>query len=226
MSLFHDEEEVNPEPIRGLPEVLPEGESLLWQGRPSATGLLFGAFRVRWIIGYFVLTTLARLAHLGSINTDTAAMNSVVVTSAVTCVLGVLLLSGIAYLMSRAAVFTITSKRVVIRHGIALPKYINAPFSSILSAQLKRRSARIGDIALQMDTPGRTPYLHLWPFAKPFHYSAPEPMLRSVPDPVSVAKLLADAVRENAPGQVVMSANAQTTQSEDTDVPAGAAPAH
>ncbi|MEO1407968.1 MAG: photosynthetic complex putative assembly protein PuhB, partial [Pseudomonadota bacterium] len=195
MKLFHDEEHEDAEPVRGLPEALPEGETMLWQGQPSATGLLFGAFRLRWIIAYFVLTTFARLTYLASIEAQPAEMNSVALTSLVTCALAIAVLGGIAYCMSRAAIFTITSKRVVIRHGVALPKYVNAPFSVMKSAQLKRRSVRLGDIALQMEEAGRTPYLHLWPFAKPFKYSAPQPMLRSVKDPETVASVLAKAVQ-------------------------------
>jgi len=227
MSLFHDEEDGPVEPVRGLPEALPEDETLLWQGQPSATGLLFGAFRLRWVIGYFVLTTFARLTHLASVEADPAAMNSVVMTSLVTCAGAVLILGLLAFAMSRAAVFTITSKRVVIRHGAALPKYVNAPFATMKSAQLKRRSVRLGDIALQMEEAGRTPYLHLWPFAKPFKYSEPQPMLRSVKDPEAVAKLLADAVQAYAPGNVVLERSPPAPAPAGTkDVPSGAAPAH
>lgn len=226
MSLFHDEEEVDAEPMRGLPEVLPEDEKLLWQGQPSATGLLFGAFRLRWIIGYFVLTTFARLTYLASIEASPIEMNSVALTSLLTCILATLVLSGIAFAMSRAAVFSITTKRVVIRHGVALPKFVNAPFAVMKSAQLKRRSVRIGDIALQMEEAGRTPYLHLWPFAKPFHYSSPQPMLRSVKDPEAVAETLAKAVQEQAaPGQIKISTASESPEKGKNDVPEGAAPA-
>jgi membrane protein YdbS with pleckstrin-like domain len=43
------------EPIPGLPEVLPEGEVLLWQGAPASTEIAQRVFLVRWVIGYFLL---------------------------------------------------------------------------------------------------------------------------------------------------------------------------
>ncbi|MEM6411377.1 MAG: photosynthetic complex putative assembly protein PuhB [Pseudomonadota bacterium] len=225
-SLFHDEEVVDAEPMRGLPEVLPEDETLLWQGRPSAVGLMFGAFRVRWIIAYFVLTTFGRLSYMASVDAAPQAMNSVALTSVLTCILAVTILGVIAFAMSRAAIFTITSKRVVIRHGVALPKFVNAPFSRMQSAQLRRRSPRLGDIALQMEEAGRTPYLHLWPFAKPFKYTEPQPMLRSLREPETIAKLLAEAVQNHAPGHVVLSpATTDADEPKEQAVPSGAAPA-
>ena len=39
----------------GLPERLPEGETLLWQGRPSWRQLALRAFHVREIAIYFAL---------------------------------------------------------------------------------------------------------------------------------------------------------------------------
>ncbi|MEM9667986.1 MAG: photosynthetic complex putative assembly protein PuhB [Pseudomonadota bacterium] len=227
MNLFHDEEEGPIEPVRGLPGHLPKGEKLIWQGQPSATGLLFGAFRIRWVIGYFVLVTFGRLAHLASIEAEPAAMTAVCVSSAVTCALAISVLTLIALAMSRAAIFTITSERVIIRHGVAFTKYINAPFASMKSAQLKRRSARLGDIALQMSEAGSAPYLHLWPFAKPFHFGRPQPMLRSIHDPESVARILAEAAQAHSPDHVNIAADRPSIEANiESDIPAGLASAH
>ena len=52
MNLFHDEETGPQEPIPGLPEKLPEGERILWQGSPSARALVIHAFHGHSFGGY------------------------------------------------------------------------------------------------------------------------------------------------------------------------------
>ena len=43
------------EPIEGLPELLPKGEVILWQGRPNWLQLTIESLNLWWIIGYFGL---------------------------------------------------------------------------------------------------------------------------------------------------------------------------
>jgi hypothetical protein len=40
------------EPVRGLPEALPPGEEILWQGRPDAWRLALEAFGLGWAAAY------------------------------------------------------------------------------------------------------------------------------------------------------------------------------
>ena len=40
--------------IPGVDEPLPEGETLLWRGRPGARALARHAFKLRWVAGYFL----------------------------------------------------------------------------------------------------------------------------------------------------------------------------
>ena len=51
------------EPVRGLPEYLPEGETLLWQGQPGWRSMALRVFHVRSIGLYFGLLVAI---HLGS----------------------------------------------------------------------------------------------------------------------------------------------------------------
>ena len=41
------------EPVKGLPELLPTGERMLWQGQPSWRALAIRVFHVRKIAIYF-----------------------------------------------------------------------------------------------------------------------------------------------------------------------------
>jgi hypothetical protein len=47
--------EYTSEPVRGLPENLPEGEHILWQGGPKWTALAVRALHVRAVAIYFAL---------------------------------------------------------------------------------------------------------------------------------------------------------------------------
>ncbi|MEL6665051.1 MAG: photosynthetic complex putative assembly protein PuhB [Pseudomonadota bacterium] len=203
MRLFHDEEHGPAEPMRGMPEPLPEGERVLWQGSPSALALAINAFRLRWVLGYFVLMTLFRLANSSSNASSSAELSDVLLSSVVFCGIAIVLIFGLSFAMSRAAIFTITNERVILRYGAAIRKYLNIPFSKIKRAQLKRKSARVGDISLLLEVDRGAPgYLHIWPFARPFQYSRPQPMMRGLEEPEMVASVLARAVYECAPDQV------------------------
>jgi len=56
----HDD--FNFEPVRGLPEKLPEGEHILWQGAPDVRALAREALGVRWVAGYFAILTIWRVS--------------------------------------------------------------------------------------------------------------------------------------------------------------------
>jgi hypothetical protein len=57
--MSHDD--FNFEPIRGLPEKLPEGEHILWQGAPDPRRLAREALGVRWVAAYFILLAVWRV---------------------------------------------------------------------------------------------------------------------------------------------------------------------
>jgi hypothetical protein len=56
----------------------------------------------------------------------------------------------------------------------------------------------VRDITLSLGAGERIGYLMIWPHARPWRYSRPEPMLRSLPNPDGVAELLADALAAHA----------------------------
>ena len=55
------DDDFNFEPIRGLPERLPEGEHILWQGSPAPARLAREALGLRWIAGYAALMAVWRV---------------------------------------------------------------------------------------------------------------------------------------------------------------------
>ena len=183
---------------RGLPERLPDGERLIWQGAPDWWLLARSALHVRGLAAYFgviIASCAASSIHGGA---------SVAESAAATLRLGALALVPLvlallyARMLSRAAVYTITSRRVVMRIGLALPVTINIPFPMIDAAGLNARADGGGDICLLLQPGNRLAYLVLWPHARPWRFARSEPMLRALPDAAQVGQLLARALAASA----------------------------
>ena len=187
------------EPIRGLPGVPPPGESILWQGAPDWWRLAQEAFHVRLVAAYFAVMLIGRM--IGSIADGQAPLAAVTAAVLVTPIaltaLGILCF--LAWLNSRTTVYTITSRRVVMRFGAALPKAINLPFTVIESASLKALPRDGGDLALALKAPNKIAFLQLWPHVRPWKVAAPEPTLRALSDARAVAGILANAMKSELP---------------------------
>jgi hypothetical protein len=181
-----------------LPEPLPAGERILWRGSPVWLGLARGAFRIWYVAGYFAVLALWRAVALRADGESLATAVSTAlwfVPLALACI-GILLL--LAWLAVRTTTYTITSRRVILQVGVAVPISMNIPFSRIASAALRPYANGTGDIPLELIGGERVPYLAIWPHARPWRYSKPQPMLRSVPDAAAVAAILADALAVTA----------------------------
>ncbi|GJE54653.1 MULTISPECIES: photosynthetic complex putative assembly protein PuhB [Methylobacterium] len=184
-----------PEPFspRGLPEPLPPGERILWQGAPTVTGAFSRIFHARLVTAWFALAALVFGGLAASDGSYASALAMAVPTLAIGAgALALLLL--FSWLVHRTTVYTITDRRVVMRVGIALPITLNLPYAMTEGAGLRGFSDGSGDLPVQMKAGERVAYLHLWPHARPWHVTQPEPMLRSIPEAEKVAALLARAL--------------------------------
>jgi Bacterial PH domain len=184
------------EPQRGLPEPLPGDERLLWQGSPDWRLLARRAFHVRLLAVYFAGLIVLRgtLALADGASTADALLSALWLLPLAALALGFLTL--MAWLSARGAVYTITDKRVVMRIGIVLTLTFNIPFKRISAAALRLDAGAAngsGDITLSLTGKDRIALLHLWPHARPWRMTQPEPMLRGVPQAQAVAKLLSEA---------------------------------
>ncbi len=181
------------EPVRGLPEVLPAGEQMLWQGSPDWRTLARRAFHVRKLVVYFAVLVALRVAVVVS---GPASAFSVLVSALWMVLLGataVGLMALMAWLSARATVYTVTDKRVVMRIGIVLTLTFNIPFKRIAAAGLHLDADGTGDLPLTLAGDNRIAWLNLWPHARPWRLAQPEPMLRCIPQAAAVAQLLAGA---------------------------------
>jgi hypothetical protein len=207
-----DPDKIKPEPIPGLPEELPKGEDILWRGGPDWKSLALHVFHVRAVSLYFAMLLVWQVSTgmVDGASFNVALANSLHLVPMAMAALG--LLSLLAWLIARATIYTVTTDRVVIRSGVALPKAINIPFSKIGSAGVHLRKSGTGDIPLQITGPDRAPYVPLWPSARPWKLANAEPMLRGVPDAAACAEILAKALAAKAgqPAKRVALADAET----------------
>jgi len=186
------DEDFNFEPVRGLPEALPEGEYILWQGAPDPVRLAQEALWLRWVAGYFALLAVWRFGVSAADVPPAEALGH-----AVPLVIAGVLACAIVYLMAwvqaRTTVYTLTNKRVAMRIGAALTMTLNLPYTCIGTAQVDRRRSGHGTIALELIGPTRISYLALWPHARPWHLARSQPALRCLADVDKVARIFADA---------------------------------
>ena len=128
---------------------------MIWQGKPSFTGLALRSFHIREVAIYFGLLLAWRLWSnwsQGMPATDAAISALWLIVPAIS---GIAVLAGLAWLFRRAACYTITSKRVLFQFGVALPMTMNIPLSQDRQRgpeNLSRRQRRHSAAAVRQQT--------------------------------------------------------------------------
>ncbi len=222
---FRDDHDITVERIPGLPEALPRGEAVLWQGRPKPLALARSALALSWVAGYFALLAFWRVASLAAEHGWAGALPYAIpflLLGLVACGL----LYVIARVQARATVYTITTARLAMRIGAALTLTVNLPFSRIAAADLGREPGRTGTVAITTVDKARLSYAVLWPHVRPWRMRRVEPALRCVPEPEKVARLLSDAVAARRAEPRIAREDAETAPrgvAAADDAPRGAA---
>ncbi|MET4129079.1 photosynthetic complex putative assembly protein PuhB [Roseovarius sp. MBR-6] len=180
------------EPVRGLPETPPEGERILWQGRPHGFWLSWDSLSLPWVAGYFALLAAWRFgAVIDQVPLMQAVALSVPFIIMGAIVIAILLVVG--YVQARATVYTITNRRVAMRIGAALTVTLNLPYTQIARADFRPGRGGTGTIALDLLGDTRLSYLVCWPHVRPWVMRRTQPALRSIPEAERIAQLLAEA---------------------------------
>jgi Bacterial PH domain len=177
----------------GLPEALPPGERILWQGAPDWQALARRVFHVDKVALYFALLLVWRVA--GVLSDGGAAFDAL---ASLTWLLPLFALAlGLLVLLARwtahTTVYTLTDQRIVLRIGIVLTVAYNLPLARIESADLHAERGGCTDIALTLERDTRIAWLQLWPHVRPWRVARPQPMLRALRDAKAVSALLAQA---------------------------------
>jgi Bacterial PH domain len=184
--------EYDDEPQVGLPEALPKGERLIWQGSPNWRSMAINVFHVRKVAVYLTVMMLIRGLAVGN---DGTVLQGFI--AALWClplvIIATAVMTLLAYLSARDTMYSITNKRVIMRIGIALTLTYNIPLKLIQAAGVHHRKDGTGDIPLNLAKGNKIAFVFLWPHAKPWKLSQPEPMLRCLPNAIEVASTLSAA---------------------------------
>jgi hypothetical protein len=183
------------EPVPGLPAVLPKGERLIWQGSPNWRVLARLAFRTRWVATYFAALLLWRLVAGLSDGVGFAATLASAAWLLPVAISAIAILYGLAFAYGRTTIYSLTTKRLIIRSGVALPVTINLPLSQIENASVAKLASGHGNIVFELARPNKVAFLLLWPHAKPFAFRNPQPMLRGIADVEKIAAIIAASLR-------------------------------
>jgi hypothetical protein len=208
--------------LKGLPSALPPGERLLWQGSPDWHALARRTFHGRTLAIYFAAllawVVVSRI-YDGAATRDVALA---VMWFGGLALGGIGLVTLFAWLTARTTIYTVTDRRVVMSYGVALTMSINLPFAQIASAAMRSFPDGTADIPLAMAPGEKIAFAMLWPHARPWRLSRPEPALRAVPDGATVAGVLARALAA-AHAQPVAAITSQTEAAGPASAVAAAA---
>ncbi|MGX0877664.1 hypothetical protein ACSSV4_002357 [Roseovarius sp. MBR-154] len=188
--MSHDDFAV--EPVPGLPETPPEGERILWQGKPDWWRLSVEALSLPWVAGYFGVLAAWRFITLMDqmpLVTAFAAALPLVIMGAVVCAM----LMIVGYVQARATVYTVTNRRVAMRIGAALTVTLNLPYTQIGRADYKPGKRGTGTIAFDLMGDTRLSYLVCWPHVRPWVMRRTQPALRCIPEADRIAAMISEA---------------------------------
>lgn len=192
----HHEHEFEAAP--GLPEPLPAGERILWQGAPNWRVLAVQAFHVRKLTIYFA--AMLGLQALYQSGQPGGLVLAQLATSGGLALIALLLLAATAWFSARTTLYTLTNQRIVMRVGIVLTLTFNLPLRKIAGASLGLHADGFGDVALALKGSDRIAFLNLWPHARPWAVKNPEPSLRCLPDAAALGARIQQAWQQANPG--------------------------
>jgi hypothetical protein len=202
---------------------LPEGERLLWKGGPEFWPLARRAFHIRGLAIYFGLLMAWRV--ISALSDGQTVIDALAYAAMLLPFAGVALglVAWLAWLSARNTSYAITSKRVLIKSGIALTGTLNLPLRYIETAGMKIHADGTGDFPLSIAKPERVAWLLAWPNVRPWNVSNPEPMLRALADPKQVADALAEALGGQVPRAATSATQDRSHLSPGVPVPSTAA---
>jgi hypothetical protein len=196
----HHEHEFEAAP--GLPERLPADERILWQGAPQWRLVAVHVFHVRTLAWYFAAMMLLQATYL--LGEPERNLFKPLLLSFLLSVISLGILSLMAWLTARTALYTLTNKRVVMRIGVVLTLTFNLPLRMLAAASLKTNPDGTGDIALKLAGNDHIAWLNLWPHARPWALRHPEPSLRCIANVGDVGERIVQAWQAVNPHMPVM----------------------
>lgn len=184
------------EPVKGLPERLPPGEEIIWQGSPNWQAIAIRVFHARKMAIYFAFLFVLRFGEGLALNMPVLEALRSASPAILLSIAPVGFLAGLGWLTSWASVYTITNRRVFLRIGVLFSVNVNVPFKIIESADLRLFRGGNGDIPLKLAGKERISYITLWPHVRPWRFKPAQPMLRGLSNVREVADILAKTIQD------------------------------
>ena len=191
--------EYEDEPVEGLPGHLPAGEAMIWQGRPSVAAMAKRVFYVPHLAAYFGLLIAGHTIYRLMEGVAGAQVLGTLVWQSGLAGLVLILLWWLSRSYAKSVLYTLTSERLVIRSGVALPMMVNVPIEQITAADLRVHRDGTGDILLTASEDRRLYWVLLWPNVSPWYARPVKPLLRGLENPHHAARAFADVAREHYP---------------------------
>ncbi len=165
-------------------------ERILWEGGPTFGSMVVRLYHIRMVGAYGVLLTLADLVQAKMHGLTLWPALQATIPGLMTTFGALAIFAILAWCSARTTRYTVTTHRVIMQCGLALPKTISIPLPQIAAVAVRVRADGTGDVTLKPRAGSKLVFLKLWPFARPWHVRAPEPMLRDVPVAGYVASML------------------------------------
>lgn len=209
----HHEHEFEAAP--GLPEPLPAGERILWQGGPQWRALCLHVLHLRKLAIYFAAMMGLQTVYL--MGDPQASIGRSLVASGIAAAIALGLLALVAWGVARTTLYTLTSRRVVMRIGIVLTITLNLPLRQLRGADLLAHADGHGDVSLALAGSKRIGWFHLWPHARPWALRDPQPAMRCIADAQAVGQRLLTAWQAANPGVAASTETGATPAPEARD---------
>lgn len=181
--------------IDGINEPLPEGETLLWEGRPELIPLAMRALYLRLFIIYWAVLAVVWLGHGIATGRPGSALAADLTWLVVVGLVGSGMVLGLAWAVRRSTTYALTDRRVVMRMGVALPAVLNLPLEKIQEANFRGFRDGTGLITFRLPPSERMGVVFLWPHHRPWRWGRPEPAFRALPDAEQVAQRVGEAAQ-------------------------------
>ena len=174
---------------KNILDVIPNGESILWKGRPSLWGFSWNLFGLKWITLYLSMLSIVSVARFFASDFYTAFYVDFL-PFFLSGIFASIILIGLAATQTYSTVYIITENRVIIKTGAALSFLISMPFKKIKEVNLQKRGASIGTISFELLSEKRVPYISCWPSVRPWKFKRTQPAFSCIGSVDEVATIL------------------------------------
>ena len=174
---------------KNILDAIPNGESILWKGRPSLWGFSYNLFGLKWITLYLSILSIVSVARFFASDFYTAFYVDFL-PFFLSGIFASIILIGLAATQTYSTVYIITENRVIIKTGAALSFLISMPFKKIKEVNLQKRGASIGTISFELLSEKRVPYISCWPSVRPWKFKRTQPAFSCIGSVDEVATIL------------------------------------